>query len=107
MSEDQKIALTPDEYAKLRNGSQGLKDWTRIAIIVGGAVIGLITYFNGTAFQTEANKQAIQKQDAWIEGHERTVDEMRKAISGVEMTQSVILEKITVVQRDVDKLANE
>jgi len=107
---DQVIRISPDEYAKLKNGSSklnGWRDWGRLFMAIMVPLCLAILWFGQTAFQADQNKADITRHSRWIERHSADTESIKQSVADVEKTQAVILEKFTAVEKNIKRIAEK
>lgn len=107
------ITLSREDFTALaRNGSanverSNLKEWIRLTVICLIPLITLITLFSRTSFQVEQNQNDIAGQRVWMGTQSSDTQLIKGSLSVVAAQQAVIVEKVSRIQKDIEKLNHD
>ena len=101
------IQLTPEEYANmLRNSSKfDWPGWIKIFLMLFIPLITVITFLNNTDNRVTIAEKSIARNEKLISDYTTTIELLRSEVNKGNVSQGVILEKVSRAQKDIEGMA--
>jgi len=101
------IQLTPEEYANmLRNSSKfDWPGWIKIFLMLFIPLITVITFLNHTDSRVTVAEKSIARNEKLISDYTTTIELLRSEVNKGNVSQGVILEKVSRAQKDIEGMA--